>query len=102
MNIAVLNLVKKRIKKLRILVNLYEKDLITETFSSKFKVIFPLDVCLLFVLLFTIFIIVFTLKIVLQQSNNVTAKCTETLSAPPSNLLGMVYLLIWDCVKPFN
>ena len=43
------------------------------------------DVCLSFVLLFTIFIIV-TQKLVLQQSKNVTAKCTETetLSPPPS------------------
>ena len=42
------------------------------------------DVCLSFVLLFTIFIIVFTQKLNLQQSKNVTAKCTETLSPPPS------------------
>ena len=42
------------------------------------------DVCLSFVLLFTIFIIVVTQKLVLQQSKNVTAKCTETLSHPPS------------------
>ena len=49
----------KRLKKFRILV-LYRKELITEIFSIKFKVILspPLDVCLLFVLLFTIFIIV--------------------------------------------
>ena len=32
-----------------------------------------------FVLLLTIFIIVVTQKLVLQQSENVTAKCTETL-----------------------
>ena len=42
------------------------------------------DVCLSFVLLFTIFIIVVTQKLVLQQSKNVTAKCTETLSPLPS------------------
>ena len=30
------------------------------------------------------FIIVVTQKLVLQQSKNVTAKCTETLSPPPS------------------
>ena len=36
------------------------------------------DVCLFFVLLFTIFIIVVTQKLVLQRSKNVTAKCTET------------------------
>ena len=30
------------------------------------------------------FVIVFTQKLVLQQSKNVTAKCTETLSPPPS------------------
>ena len=38
------------------------------------------DVCLSFVLLSTIFIIVVTQKLVLLQSKNVTAKCTETLS----------------------
>ena len=54
---AVLNLVKKRLKKLRILV-LYDKDLITETFQSNSRFPLPLNVCLLFVLLFTIFIIV--------------------------------------------
>ena len=42
------------------------------------------DVCLSFVLLFTIFIIVVTQLQVLQQSKNVTAKCTETQSPPPS------------------
>jgi len=42
------------------------------------------DICLSFVLLFTIFIIVVTQKLVLQQSKNATAKCTETLSPPPS------------------
>ena len=41
-------------------------------------------VCLSFVSLFTIFIIVVRQKLVLQQSKNVTAKCTETLSPPPS------------------
>ena len=37
------------------------------------------------------FIIVVTQKLVLQQSKNVTAKCTETLSPPPSikYLLGL-------------
>jgi len=33
--------------------------------------------------LFTIFIIVVTQKLVLQQSKNVIAKCTETLLPPP-------------------
>ena len=42
------------------------------------------DVCLSIVLLFTIFNIVVTQKLVFQQSKNVTAKCTETLSPPPS------------------
>ena len=42
------------------------------------------DVCLFFVLLFTIFFIVVTQKLVLQRSKYVTAKCTETLSPPPS------------------
>ena len=41
------------------------------------------NVCLSFVLLFTIFIIVVTQKLVLQQSKNVTAKCTEILLPPP-------------------
>ena len=43
------------------------------------------DVCLSFVLLFTIFIIVVTQKLVLQQSKNVTAKCTETIILLGSN-----------------
>ena len=53
------------------------------------------DVCLSFVLLFTIFITVVTQKLVLQQSKNVTAKCTETLSPPPSiqYLLDRIILL---------
>ena len=42
------------------------------------------DVCLSLVLMFTIFIIVVTQKLVLLQSKNVTAKCTEPLSPPPS------------------
>ena len=42
------------------------------------------DACLSFVLLFTIFIIVVKQKLILQQSKNVTAKCTESLSPPPS------------------
>ena len=41
------------------------------------------DVCLSFVLLFTIFVIVVMQKQVLQQSKNVTANCTETLLPPP-------------------
>ena len=87
-------------KKLKILI-LYEKDLNTVTFSIKFKVILPPHVCLLFVLLFTIFIIVVTQKLVLQQSKNVTAKCTETLSPPPSiqiSLLHPIPLIIWSGV----
>ena len=40
--------------------------------------------CFSLVLLFTIFIIEVTQKLVLQQSKNVTEKCTETLSPPPS------------------
>ena len=47
------------------------------------------DVCLSFVLLFKIFIIVVTLKLVLQQSKNVTAKCIENLSPSPC----ILYLL---------
>ena len=41
-------------------------------------------VCLSLVLLFTIFVIVVTQKLVVQQSKNVTAKCMETLLPPPS------------------
>ena len=51
------------------------------------------DVCLSFVLLFTIFIIVVTRKLVIQQSKNVTAKCTENLSPPP----WILYLLASGC-----
>ena len=47
------------------------------------------DVCLFFVLLFTIFIIVVTQKLVLQRSKNVTAKCTENLSPPPCILYSL-------------
>jgi len=49
------------------------------------------DVSLSIVLLFTIFIIV-TQKLVLQQSKNVTAKCTETPS-PPSCILYLLDIL---------
>ena len=48
------------------------------------------DVCLSFVLLFAIFIIVVTQKPVLQQSKNATAKCTETISPPPSIQFSLV------------
>ena len=44
------------------------------------------------------FIIVVTEKLVLQQSKSVTAKCTETLSPPPS----IQYLLGEDQVKVSN
>ena len=44
------------------------------------------DVCLSFVLLFTIFNIVVTQKLVFQQPKNVTAKCTETI-APSYSIL---------------
>ena len=47
------------------------------------------DVCLSFLIFFTIFIIVVTQKLVLLQSKNVTAKCTEILSSP----LSIRYLL---------
>ena len=47
------------------------------------------DVCLSFVLLFIIFIIVATQKLVLQQFKNVKAKCTENLSPSPC----ILYLL---------
>ena len=46
------------------------------------------------------FVIVVTQKLVLQQSKNVTAKCTETLSPPPSIQfsLGLLdqYLQMWN------
>ena len=72
----VLNLVKKRLKKLRILV-LFEKE-------PYYRDIFNQIQGFLFVLLFTIFIIVDTQKLVLQLSKNVTEKFTGTLSPPPS------------------
>ena len=37
------------------------------------------------------FIIVVTLKLVLQQSKNVTAKCTETLLPPPCIQFSLVF-----------
>ena len=104
---------KKRLKKLRILV-IYENDLITATFSIKFKVIHRAppfintpempDVCLSFVLLFTIFIIVVTQKLVLQQSKNVTAKCMETLSPSLSiqYILGMYIARCTSCLQVLN
>jgi len=52
------------------------------------------DVCLSFVLLFTIFIIVVTQKLVLQQSKNVTEKCAETQSPPPSIQFSLVQIII--------
>ena len=51
------------------------------------------DICLFFVLLFTIFIIVVTQKLVLQRSKNVTAKCTENLSPPPCILYSLVGII---------
>ena len=53
------------------------------------------DVCLSFVLLFTIFIIVVMQKLVLQRSKNVTAKCMENLLPPPC----ILYLLELDLTK---
>ena len=49
------------------------------------------NVCLSFVLLFTIFIIVVTQKLVFQKSKNVTAKCTETLLPPPCIQYSLLY-----------
>ena len=40
------------------------------------------------------FIIVVTQKLVLQQSKNVTAKCTETLLPPPFIQFSFLYLSI--------
>ena len=51
-----------------------------DRFSVHFAYTDMPDVCLSFVLLFAIFIIVDTQKLVLQQSKNVTAKCTENIS----------------------
>ena len=65
---------------------LYEKDLITETFSIKFKVILPPPPRFLFI----ICVIVYTLyyccysKTSSSAVQNVTVKCTETLLPPPS------------------
>ena len=39
----------------------------------------------------TAFVIVVTQKLVLQQSKNVTAKCTENLSPPPCILFSLGY-----------
>ena len=56
------------------------------------------NVCLSFVLLFTIFIIVVTQTLVLQQSKNVTAKCTETLLPPPCIQFSLsISLLVNSC-----
>ena len=61
------------------------------------------DVCLSFVLLFTIFIIVVTKKLILQQSKKLTAKCTETQSPPPSIQLSLKYSkLLKTEVKKLN
>ena len=46
----------------------------------------------------TVFVIVVTQKLVLQQSKNVTAKCTENLSPPPC----VLYLLAWNHMYPYN
>ena len=63
------------------------------------------NVCLSFVLLFTIFIIVVKQKLVLQQPKNVTSKCMETLLPPPCiqfslfqimNSVGWNYLVLKD------
>ena len=43
----------------------------------------------------TAFVIVVTQKLVLQQSKNVTAKCTGNLSPSPC----ILYLLVYNCVK---
>ena len=51
------------------------------------------DVCLSFVLLFAIFIIILTQTLVLQQSKNVTAKCTETLLPPLSFQFSLVLII---------
>ena len=56
------------------------------------------DVCLSFVLLFTSFIIVVTQKLVLQQSKNVTAKYTETLSPPPSIQFSLILAISFKLV----
>ena len=54
------------------------------------------DVCLSFVLLFTIFIIIVEQNLNLQQSKNVTAKCTETQS-PPSSIQFSLHTMILTC-----
>ena len=42
------------------------------------------------------FIIVVTQKLVLQQSKNVTAKCTETLSPPPSIQFSLIFQILYN------
>ena len=62
------------------------------------------DVCSSFVLLFTIFVIVVTQNLVLQQSKNLKAKCTETLSPPPCIQFSLINIKpAHDCkVKIFS
>ena len=54
------------------------------------------------VVLFTIFIIVITQKLVLQQSKYVTAKCTETLLPPPCIQFSLLFFLNFNYWIPFE
>ena len=67
------------------------------------------DVCLSFVLLFTIFIIVVTQKLVLQPSKNVAVKCTEPQSPPHSiqfslniSIVYTLYIRSLNALKQYN
>ena len=63
------------------------------------------NVCLLFVLLFTIFIIVVTQKPVLQQPKYVTAKFMETLLPTPCIQFSLIYTncgTLFDCHNPLT
>ena len=44
------------------------------------------------------FIVVVTQKLVLQQSKNVTTKCTETISPPPSIQFSLVLATFYKCM----
>jgi len=74
----------KKIEKVKDFSFIRKGPIITETFSIKFKAILPppLDVCLSFLLLFTIFILLLRKKVLSPKTSQQT--CTETLSPPPS------------------
>ena len=58
------------------------------------------DVCSSFVLLFTIFIIVITQKLVLQHSKYVKAKCTETLLPTSCIQFSLCFIVYTEYTQP--